>query len=539
MSVWNNRSNTGLGDYIHYRRENYENHGIYRKYGKSSSFETAVSYAYQNLRQMARNRDGVGSQAEEIQKYLNDMRNGLSGRDMSYLKEEDAAEIEAKRQFLYNSIQEALSDSTTLTAKMDNFDVVLGKDSEKKTIIARYSGLKDTSRMSIRRDTVNDLVRQTQTLLNQVNRRIENGTFNGQDVTALLEGKNELLAIKKSLEVELAKSAATGKALIAYRNTIKTDTTEADLNEFGEVLKALYRVSRELRLPLNEDLGNVSEAGVAALFSMAGRKAKEVSSELVHEAVKAGSKAAGSKTVMGFSTTFVDSDALLKEINKDKNNKTHVSWALSEDGSSLVTIQTSQDTVDIHVDFPDDKDIFGLKDLNASVKNVGSIFNSKGVHVISETPLNSIIELTNVSFANHYLNLLSQINYDDEVEQGNEVITYALAIRALTGARSRTFTKKSDFFIVNSRSNNMLYVFSSEDLLKKICPQDSINSNCVNVSGLPKGSNVLNNKWMGKEGVPDLAGAQQRIAAIIAQTNRFKLSMSLLPEAISLTQKKN
>lgn len=536
MSVWNNRSNTGLGDYIHYRRENYENHGIYRKYGKSSSFETAVSYAYQNLRQMARNRDGVGSQAEEIQNYLNSMRNGLSGRDMSYLKEEDAAEIKAKHQFLQNSIQEALSDSTTLTANMDNFDVVLGKDSEEKAIIARYSGLKDTGRRSIRRDTVIGLVDKAQTILNQVNKRIKNGTLNTQDATALLKGKNELNAIKKSLEAKLVEN---GDALIAYRNTIKTNTTEADLNEFGEVLKALYRVSRELRLPLNEDLGNVAEAGVAALFSMAGRKAKEVSSELIHEAVKPGSKAAGSKTTTSFSATFVDSDTLLKEINKDKNNKTHVSWALSEDGSSLVTIQTSQDTVDIHIDFPDDKDIFGLKDLNASVKNVGSIFNSKGVHVISETPLNSIIELTNVSFANHYLNLLSQINYDDEVEQGNEVITYALAVRALTGARSSTFTKKSDFFIVNSRSKNMLYVFSSEDLLKKICPQDSINSNYVNVSGLPKGSNVLNNKWMGKEGIPDLAGAQQRIAAIIAQTNRFKLSMSLLPEAFSLTQKKN
>lgn len=530
MSIWNNRSNTGLGDYIHYRRENYENHGIYRKYGKSSSFETAVSYAYQNLRQMARNRDGVGSQAEEIQNYLNGMRNGLSGRDMSYLKDEDAAEIEAKRQFLYDSIQKALSDSATLTAETSNFDV--SENDSTATIIARYSGLKDTSRMSIRRDTVIKLAQQAKAILKQTDARIKKGTLNGQDVTALLEGKDELLAIKKSLEIELAKSTDTGKALIAYRNTIKTDTTEADLNEFGEVLKALYRVSRKLRLPLNEDLGNVAEAGVAALLSMAGRKAKEVSSELVHEAVKAGSKAAGSKTIVGFSTTFVDSDILLKEINKDKNNKTHVSWALSEDKSSLVTIQTSQDTVDIHIDFPDDKDTFGLKDLNASVKNVGSIFNPRGIHAISDTPLNSILELTNASFANHYLNLLSQINYDNEVEQGNEVITYALAVRALTGARSSTFTKKSDFFIVNSRSNNMLYVFSSEDLLKKICPQGSINSNYVNVSGLPKGSNVLNNKWMGKEGVPDLKGAQQRIAAIIAQTNRFKLSMSLLPAAL-------
>lgn len=526
MSVWNMRNNTGLGDYIHYRRENYENHGIFRKYGKSSDFDTAINYAYQNLRQMARNRDGIGGQAIELQNYLNGMRNGLSGRDLSYLKEEDAAEIEAKRQFLYNSIQEALSDSTTLSAKIGNFDV--SENNSTAAIIARYSGLKDTSRKSIRRDTVIKLAQQAKAILKQTDARIKKGTLSGQDITALLKEKNELLAIKKSLEVELAKSAETGKALIAYRNTIKTNTTEADLNEFGEVLKNLYRVSRKLRLPLNEDLGNVAEAGVATLLSMAGRTAKETSAKLVKEAVKAGSKTSGSNAVMNFSTTFVNSDTLLKEINKDKNNKTKVSWSLSENGS-LATIQTSQDTVDIHIDFPPNSDTFGLNDLNASIKNVGSIFSGYGINVISATPLNSILNLTNVSFANHYLNLLSQMNYDQEVQQGNEVITYALAVRALTGARSSTFSKKSDFFIVNSRSNNKLYVFSSEDLLKKICPGNSVNFDFLKVSGLPKSSKILTNKWMGEKGVPDLGGAQQRIASIVAQTNRFKLSMSIMP----------
>lgn len=478
---------------------------------------------------MAKNRNGVGSQAIEIQNYLNGMRDGLSGRDLSYLKEEDIAEIEAKRQFLYNSIQEALSDSQTLTADMRNFDV--SENDSAKAIIARYSGLTDNTRKSIRTNTVTKLVQQAEAILEQTKARIEKGTLNGQDITALSKGKNELLVIKKALEIELAKSEKTGETLIAYRNTVKTDTTEADLNKFGQVLKDLYRVSRKLRLPLNEDLGNVAEAGVATLLLMMGRKKENLKAQAVVDAVKPGSKARGSKSIMNFSTTFVDADTLLKNINKDKNEKTNTSWALSGE-NTIATINTSQNTVDIHIDFPSDSDAFGLKDLNASIKNSGNIYSPFGINVISRTPLNSILELINVSFANHYLNLLSQIDYNSEVEKGNEVISYALAIRGLTGARAGVNTLKSDFFIVNSRSNNKIYVFSTEDVLNKICPKDSVNFDLIKVSGLPKSSGVIANEWVGKINDPNLKEASQRIASIVAKSHQFKLSMSLMSKAL-------
>ena len=63
---------------------------------------------------------------------------------------------------------------------------------------------------------------------------------------------------------------------------------------------------------------------------------------------------------------------------------------------------------------------------------------------------------------------------------------YILAVRGLSGARNSASSKLSQYFIVFSRKDKRVYVFTTMDLLDKISPSPGVfNDNYALVTGMP------------------------------------------------------
>ena len=152
---------------------------------------------------------------------------------------------------------------------------------------------------------------------------------------------------------------------------------------------------------------------------------------------------------------------------------------------------TSQDTVDVQINFKDANNIFGTDQLRASVKNYFDpttlTETHPGVSVISGAPLTSLLGLMNSNFSNHYLNYLAGNGISGrDFEYGNNVMKYILAVRGLSGARNSASSKLSQYFIVFSRKDKRVYVFTTMDLLDKISPSPGVfNDNYALVTGMP------------------------------------------------------
>ncbi|WP_291627862.1 hypothetical protein [Clostridium sp.] len=110
-----------------------------------------------------------------------------------------------------------------------------------------------------------------------------------------------------------------------------------------------------------------------------------------------------------------------------------------------------------------------------------------GVSVISGAPLTSLLGLMNSNFSNHYLNYLAGNGISArDFKYGENVMKYILAVRGLSGARNAAFSKLSQYFMVFSRKDKRVYVFTTSDLLDKISPNPGIfYDDYASVTGMP------------------------------------------------------
>ena len=104
----------------------------------------------------------------------------------------------------------------------------------------------------------------------------------------------------------------------------------------------------------------------------------------------------------------------------------------------------------------------------------------------------------------------------------DNILKYAIAVRAITGARYQGFGKMSQYLIVFNRKERRVHIWSSNALLSKLSPAEGeFKDEFVDFTGFP----ISNSSFLNAKEIT----AAHRISKIIAQTHKEKISMSLTP----------
>ena len=352
--------------------------------------------------------------------------------------------------------------------------------------------------------------------------------------------QNKLIQAVKNELVEVKKKGVKNLDL-AKIGVIRSDATnkikDTDLGKLIDEANHLIAEAKGSEIP--RIVGEAGEGVVAAATYMAGNYGAKVTQQLLRDNLIVG-KNRQQTVLQGFSS-YVDLSQLERQFNNSYLEHGKKLWEHNKQSDTLIYTNGSQGTVDISIplnpasDFAKD---LGINEINASVKNYNDI-DAHGIGAISGVPLLSIFMLINTNFVNHYLNLLGASgppNLRDSLvaQRATGVIKHAVAARALTGARSKTYADKTaDCLVVNNRKEKKVYVLSTYDLLRTI---RSNYEKYASFEGIPT---RLDNRWVGGEfgpagnfWAPSEDAASTRITNLIAETHKFKIKMSLRPNTI-------
>lgn len=512
---WNNfQSSNGIGDYIHLRKQNYLYYGINRNFGNSITAASAAMQTYNSFKNIISKTITKGK-VQDIEQYLNALmhQNYNNSIFQQYgIDTTNAANLENE---LSNAVEQQFGNKGIYQFERETLGLSGGGLQNMGQLA--YSGIKGKTQ-SIRASTLAKISGQVDKAVRELSNIIKRGVTKSITTSALQQLREKKLELQK-LRVVLNNAAAamwsSGRKSIAF----KSDT---GLNDLGACLLRLNQLSKAIGTPTKEELGTTAElfGGYAGL--VAAGKANQITAKTIQNTLTGGKKA-GSHSIIEVGA-FVDAKELLNELNKNVVGGESAHWSLSPDGEKIISGTVSQDTVDVRVEYEDDNNIFGTKSFSASIKSYLDPLNTlnttnnylNGVGVLSGAPLLSILQLTTVDFANHYLNLLAHTQGKTPSYVENTV-KQAVAVRAIVGARNNNFNNLSQYFILNSRVEKRIRVFTSADLLSRLIPGFGLfNDNYANVKGLP--DKIINTRE---------DTVEQRISKILAQMHKFKISMSL------------
>lgn len=523
MGIWNTWNNSGLGDYIHWRTENYFDHGIYRNFGKSESLEVSIIKAYEELNEV---RDMIAKRSNQAQSYkIEAFYNNMLNHN--YKEALDNPELtEAEEDEITRFIESNLLEGIEKPVLGDTSNLSFSRSLTSANRIT-YSGLKNKKTRKVKASTLISIKKQIDENLKILAKNYRVAMQNGigdKGLIAIAKCGQEFKKIKKQLDVYLKQ---TDQSLIAFRQE------NGENNLLGDILTNLDILSKNSQRIDLKDVGIYAENWTAIAGAFGGEAVQKEAGELIKEFTAPGKKESGSPNFIKVSTDFINQEELAQQLTKKAFGK--YQWNIEDDGI-IISTQTTEDTVDVTIKFKNDKNIFNLKEVSLSVKNYydpaqsNSEYKKDGIHIISSVPLTIILSLVNSNFSNHYLNLLAaEKNYSSmasKFKKADEFLKYAAAVRALSGVRYQGFKKMSDYFIVNSQKNRHIYVFSTSSLLEYIKPYatHSLDENMIRVKettwptvGSLQKVNVFKDT------------VQERITNIVFAAHEFKLSLSIRP----------
>lgn len=536
----------GIGDYVHAHLEDYRNFGINRKEENDVNevaleAEYALYKSHQQLKNLIKNKDR-NINANIIEKYLTSFfyPGGIHS---------DINPVGNINQFnIQNELNKAVEQKfPALQANLSNLSLEsLGGSTIDSNMneVYKYMGISNKTG-AIKRPTLQKLV----------DKGIGAVKHNLRQLRKELNSTPRIATISKIL-VELEKYS---NQLIEYINNyidpdgvsktkpIPLREVSGELTDLGVLIKEINRFNKTVLLPTKKDFGDIGEMGIAYALGVGGAKIKDTLENLAYENFINNNTLVGTKqtkTVYGRASSFMYLDVVAGEMsgfdntkywnkNERKGTDKKIKYNYNTDDRTLYSISTSSDTVDIAINLDPDsylgQQLNGngeLGQLYASIKNYETIDSKKGVGILDSAPLLALLELASTDFVNHYLNLLA---FDLNTISYQQEIAYIGAVRGLSGLRSVDTpymqTQYSDCFIVNTRSEEQVYVFSTGMLLNEL---EKIN-NYGNIKTTPPVFTPFTsaeNRWIGEK--PDYANAGMRISKLIAALHKTKLSFSII-----------
>ena len=485
-----------IGDYVHYRAENYQKFGIFQtSKGKNTNAKQDFLKSYREAKQNLLSRVQFSSfkgNVTELEQAFNDKKKALQN-----LKD-NSAEKEGLK-YLSRILDEKFKKRTDLlNADFKNLEAIVQQERMRynKNNIERYME-KTMKRFA------NHLINFEEAL----NNAEKFGEINKNQFDQI---STSLKAIKKEFENLQEKSW--------------TDKRQHKLSKAKNMFQSFNDLIKSLQPPTLQEYGDIGEVSAAYIMLLLNGKSEMEASKLIEEELKPSTK---NKILIGkqgyitemsnLSGRYVDTTELSKSWGS--------TWTLSagkKENQIMTTITPSNQTIDIKVSW-NEHDVLG------SVKNVSSKYN---VHIAQGIPLTSLFNLVNTDFVNHYLNILA-LNYKPgsnlagSLNFGTEIMEKTLILRGFAGARGND-NKQANVLIVNDRSTGKTHLLDISSILKTLLNLNKQQlSNYINISPtLPK---KVNNEWKGSYSpmIPSSGGAKTRITSIINELHSYKMSLTL------------
>ena len=494
LSYMRTGGNTGLGDYVHLKKQNYLNYGFFRsnKSGThSQNYKESIAYAYNNLKNMAKETK-MGGDVIAMEQMLTDVYRQNWVAETSSLSGVNLTNIEQQENELANAIKKQLPNHAFNRKDM----TVVNQATLQSIGEARYKRYIGKEQGSIRKSTLIKIEKSLLNILSFLRMTLQSGQCDPQVIKAK---RAEVLSYSQIIRSAIMNLNSQGRKSIPIRTS-----KGGDLDLLGSTLVNISHLRVNMGQPTMEEIGTTGELGVLAGLYVIDNKIDFTADQLIGGLV--GGKGQGSA-------------------NRNYAQRSPIYAHYNIGDEKFVDIRTTQDTVDIEMRV-NNTGLLGVSSdgmLRASVKNYYNF--SKGVNLISSVSLETILGLTGNAFANHYLNRIAE--HEDGVvntlPEGDNVVAYALAVRAITGRRYASFSKLSNYLITIERSKHRIKVYNSYDILERISPRpERFDYSLVNITGLPIRAGSFAN-------IKHNAGAEGRITQLMTQVRAQKLSMSLTP----------
>lgn len=503
----------GIGEYVHYRFKNYQRFGLgYNRPGSKSAAAALVS-ARQDLRML--NKYTVSTiQTQEIEKFLNDLTYANTEASLKNLSLTPAEIAQHKEHFV-----------SLIQAKIPELEKVLGSlnlgGDGSSSKISGLSKINLDNKLGVTSATIGRAQMDLMSLANSLESQrasFARGTAQRTELNKMLLQAKRLYNRLGSLTSDLSRQ------VISYNQKVKN--TEFSAKNLFQQYNELIKLASQ---PTMKQYGDIAELYFQYMISAASGMGQAQLNNLISP-LTAGSKHVQTIGIPNISSS-VNIETTIKGLNRSKTSGISSNkWSSKSNNGYTVDLtqsgSTSQQTVDIVIDFSDNKEAmaaFGIDKLRASVKNVKGLSN---IHILSEAPLSSAFALFDTNFVNHYLNLIATHpdgNGGAFVDKYNETMEMGLALRALSGIRDRGNTLGvdiADCLIVNVKGRG-IRVIDTQSLA------NSIFGNLreyVRVTGMPSS---IGQSWVGYESKPNTHNAYTRIGKLIAATHAFKISLTL------------
>ena len=459
-----------IGDYIHARGIRYREYGINRdERGRRPSFDIASNQARNELKELIRF-NKFNKIAEELSQFLTTLiyrsSEGLSGEyfsmtsaEMGEFKKDFIKQLEDGKYFeLFNANLENLSFSSK--TGIDNDILKNGPDASRKKGI-QYRTIKKMS------SYLTNLIQ----------------SLGGSDKPKNTAQASKILAEAEALNEQIIKmiqdsKLGEGDDYKIVGGTAATYDASGKKIADNDLITNFNRLVKQVSRPSHKDQGDLAEMFMGVVLNNLLSGTENTIDELINNNLIVGNKKTANK-LSNFTASYKLTERMNRN-NKKKNNGGKNSYVISDSVKGEITWngEGSQGTVDMIIEVPDEaetREKFGVNKIATSIKNYGSKDEEHGVSIISGYPLINALMLFKSDFANHYLNLVvshpkdGYNSFDNDRHQAHNIMKKGLIARALGGVEQiKSATGKSDLFIVNSRADKKVYVYTTDDLLKKI-----------------------------------------------------------------------
>lgn len=481
-----------IGDYIHYRWQNYERLGIKRYSTQGGSavydFATQKNRIKQKWSGKSKMSDADKATLRQNLAYIFNS-NAVDNTNIAQIQNEIAQQLSVK-------FNEAMGN-----INWDTGDVVSITDAE-------ASGLKNSavsyirtekSQKSIYISTIWSRIQGLETVISGITSETTKSKLTAQ----INQVKQELSAITGLSEEYLQRCGLS----LGQKKT-GSSSNSISLSDAQSLVSELNGIIRKTKSAIPAQKG--------ALFEYAAALSKLVGQEIGQEEIK---KALESVVGGNSSSTVVVKDNFTKSINWDSLG---LQEQLDDYGNSVIVTGNSQQKVDVTYQLSDGGEA------GISAKSINP-YNGRDISIVSGSPQLYLIGDVDSSFVNHYLNVTA--THRDGRPDGSlltaahEAMKVTLFYKALSGDTQNR--EAADILLINNNKASgadSIRIYDINDLVSKAA--ENINAYAqITANGADINSLSFDNTW-------GISGWPERVTRIIQQLHAQKISAALKTSAI-------
>ena len=186
----------------------------------------------------------------------------------------------------------------------------------------------------------------------------------------------------------------------------------------------------------NAAVGYVFELALSAFSGQVSNRAGEISADLVNEAMRGAARSNPMIRIEEIDKNFFNEELFGNLINPNTQSNLGV-WQRTPDGTAFQFTAPTQDKLDVALSF--DGEMY-----NITAKNYANIL-ARDIHIVSGTPLLSMLLGNDPDFVNHYLNITATVPGDtSHITLAHEAMKLTILLRALTGIGSSAAGSTAD-----------------------------------------------------------------------------------------------